>query len=222
MTAPRVIILGAGGHGKVIACALQARGTEVVGFVDDRASELSAEVMQIPVLGPMAWLLTEVSSRQAFRIALGIGDNVQRHALSVQLAQAGYALATVTHPAAIIAPSAELKEGTVVLAGAVINAEARVGRGVIVNTGAIVEHDTHVGDFAHLSPNAALGGGARVGAFAHLGIGSIVLPRVSIGDGTILGAGGVAHRDLPPDVTAVGVPARIISSHNPPSDGARR
>lgn len=112
--------------------------------------------------------------------------------------------------AAVVASSAELGRGTVVMGCATINSEARLGEGVIVNTGAVVEHDVEIGDYAHISPNASLGGASRLGTGSHLGLGAVVLPGVSVGSESIIGAGAVVLKDLPSKIVAVGVPARIL------------
>ena len=197
-----IVIVGAGGHGKVVCDALQTTGEQVAGFCDD-AKPVDSRVLGLPVLGDTEWLIANPA-----RVALAIGDNARRKAVADRLEAAGCTLVAAIHADATIAPSASLAPGTVVMARAVVNPDARIGRGAIINTGAVVEHDCFVGDFAHLSPSCALGGAARVGALAHVGLGAVVLPLVSVGERTIVGAGAVVNRSTPNDVVVRGVPAR--------------
>lgn len=198
-----IVIVGAGGHGKVVCDALQSMGEIVRGFCDDSKSR-GDRVLDLPVLGDTAWLEANPA-----RIALAIGDNGRRKAVCARLEAAGSTPVVVVHAAATVASSATIAPGTVVMARAVINPDAIVGHGAIINTGAIVEHDCVVGPYAHLSPASALGGGARVGELAHVGLGAVVLPLVEVGARSIVGAGAVVNRSVPHDVVVRGVPARV-------------
>lgn len=203
-----IVVYGASGHGKVVADILSNIDEgSLAGFVDDRRELSGTTVMGKPVLGDGEWLL---QPGRSLRVALGIGDNQARRRVAARCAAAGVDLVTAIHPSAVVASTARIGLGTVVMAGAAINPDADVGSAAIINTGAVVEHDVVVGEFAHMSPNAAAGGAARIGSLAHLGLGAVVLPLVTIGDNTIVGAGAVVNRDLPANVVAVGVPARVI------------
>lgn len=203
----RVVIYGAGGHGKVVADVATQSGNIVTGFVDDDITTGCAARLPLPLLGNRSYLCQGLPASD--RVALGIGDNSQRMAAAQFLARNHVALATMISPFAVVSSSARVGVGTVIMPGAVVNAMAQIGDGVIVNTGAIVEHDVTVGNFVHLSPHSTLGGGAQIGELAHVAIGSTVLPGVRIGARSILGAGAVATRDVPDDVIALGIPARI-------------
>jgi sugar O-acyltransferase (sialic acid O-acetyltransferase NeuD family) len=205
----RIFVYGASGHGKVVADILISNGeTEFVGFVDDNEELLGIATMGFPVLGDGEWLRQEASSSRV-AVAIGTGESRSRQLVTERCSHWGIELLTVVHPAATVSRAARLGPGTVVMAGAIINPEASVGAGVIVNTGAIVEHDVEIGDYAHVAPNAAMGGASRLGAFSHLGLGAVVLQRVSIGSHVIVGAGAVVVENLPDQVVAIGVPARI-------------
>jgi sugar O-acyltransferase (sialic acid O-acetyltransferase NeuD family) len=200
---PKAVVYGAGGHGKVVADLLMVAGAyELLGFVDD-VRKPGDRVFELVVLGPGEWLRTDAA--HGVEVALGIGDNAARKDLASRCPRPPL---VVIHPSAVVARSARLGAGTVVMANATVNPDARVGEGVIINTGSVVEHDCVVGDYAHLSPNAALGGGAQLGAGVHLGLGAVVLPKVCVGARSRVGAGAVVNRDLSEDVVAVGVPAR--------------
>lgn len=199
---PVLVVYGSSGHGKVVCDVLHAAGHTVDGFVDDDPARHGSLVLGLPVLGGGQALVGK-----AARVALGIGDNRARAKVAAIVASSGGSLVTCVHPRAVVAPSAQLGEGTIVMAMAVLNPDARVGRAVIVNTAAVVEHDCVVEDYAHVSPNSVMGGGCRVGAFAQLGIGATMLPGTAIGEGALVGAGGVVVRDIAAGAVARGVPA---------------
>lgn len=203
----KVIVYGAGGHGKVVADILIAGGEhQVAGFVDDNQSLCGSEVRGLPVLGGQRWL-QEKTTNGEFAIALGIGDNRLRRQIAERCGPVR--LLVAVHPAAAVSKAAFLGDGTVVMAGAVVNPDAQVGLGVIINSGAVIEHDVVVGNYAHVSPNAAMGGGSRLGAESHLGLGAVILPGVSVGERAVIGAAAAVIRDIPDDRVALGVPARI-------------
>lgn len=212
--AERVLVWGAGGHGRVVADVVRAAGGTVSGFVDRDAARVGrpAAPGAPPVLLSEADLLRLLADGQADgawdALALGIGDNRAR--LRAFAAAAGGPWPVVAHPSAVLSPSAGLQAGTVVMPLAALNADARVGRAVIVNTGAVVEHDCVVGDGAHLSPRCVLAGGARVGEGAWVGAGATVLPGVSVGPWAVVGAGAVVVRDVPGGTVVAGVPARPL------------
>jgi len=206
-----IYVYGAGGHGKVVAEIVQAAGLPLAGFVDDAASGFHDSVLGLPVHAVGPWL-ERCENRERIGIALGIGNNGSRQTVASRCLSSGFGLLTAVHPSAVISPSSRILPGAVVMPRAVINADAQLGLGVIVNTGAVVEHDCIVEEYAHLSPNSALGGGVRVGAFSHVGIGAVAIPGVKIGARTTIGAGAVVVCDVPDDVVAYGVPARVRSA----------
>jgi sugar O-acyltransferase (sialic acid O-acetyltransferase NeuD family) len=207
----RLVVYGAGGHGKVVADILLACGERVTGFVDDRAPP-GEMVLGLPVLGPRA-----VLAGGDYRVALGIGDNSLRATVAADCLAERCELVTAVHPRAVVAASATLEEGVVVMALAVVNPGTTIGRGAIINTGAVVEHDCSVGAFAHVSPNATLGGGCRIGDLAQLGIGATMLPGRAVGARALVGGGSLVARDIEGSSVAKGVPARATRR----VDGAR-
>jgi sugar O-acyltransferase (sialic acid O-acetyltransferase NeuD family) len=214
VTIQRLFVYGAGGHGTVIGDILIVRKEpSFAGFIDDRFELHGRSILGFPVWGDGSWLAREVKNGRV-AVALGVADNPARQKMALNCLDWGAELATVVHPAASISSSARLGSGTSVMAHAVVNPNAEVGMGVIVNTAAVIEHDVKVGDFAHISPNAAMGGVSRIGALSHLGIGAVVIHCVSIGARAIVGAGAVVVRDIPDNVVAFGVPARIRRSHD--------
>ena len=213
----RVLIVGAGGHGHVVADALicsrrEGSDLEAVGFVDDDPSLEGATIMGLPVLGSTA-RLGRVDHDAVF---VAIGDNVSRAQLFGRLVAAGERVVTIVHPRAVVAATARVGSGVLVCAGAVVNAAAVLGDNAIVNTGATVDHHCILGAHSHIAPGAHLGGGVEVGEGSLLGIASAVVPGRRVGRWCVVGAGAVVTRDLPDRVTAVGAPARIVRRH--PSD----
>lgn len=209
MSMQKVIVYGAGGHGKVVADILLARkNPNFAGFVDDRAELQGSMVLGLPVLGDGRWLQQE-ARKMKVAVVPGVGDNFARQRLIQKCRAWGTELVTLVHPAASVSDSARLGPGTVVMAQAAINPDARIGSGVIVNTGAIVEHDVVIGDYAHIAPNAAMGGASGLGDYSFLGLSAAVRHCVTIGSQSIIGAGAVVVHDIPDYVVAFGVPAVV-------------
>jgi sugar O-acyltransferase (sialic acid O-acetyltransferase NeuD family) len=167
-----VLILGAGGFGRAVCeTLLQQGGTTVLGFLDDRAGDL-AEVDGLPLLGRCSDL--GLAAARGARLVLAIGRNADRARLAQHSAGLGLALHTVLHPQAVVARSARIGEGSIVMAGAVLGANVRLGRGCIVNYGAVLDHDCQLDDFARLGAGACLGGAVHLGAGCHVQEGAVV------------------------------------------------
>lgn len=196
----RLIIIGAGGHGKVIADNAVQNGYTDIRFLDDRAE---GECMGFPIAGTTAGLKEWDDGATDF--VIGIGNNALRKELA---RKHDVSWATLIHPSAVVGLRARVGRGTVVMAGAVINACATVGEHCIINTRAVVEHDNVIEDFVHLSPCAALGGTVHVGQMTHVGIGAAVRNNIRICPLATVGAGAVVTRDIEESGTYVGVPAR--------------
>ncbi len=185
---PRLLIVGAGGHGRSVAEAvLMADHFSLVGFLDDDAFARREEVWGLPVLGPATAF--ENYANKATHAVVAIGNNVLRQKLFVQLQAAGFALARVIHPNAIVSPRALLGSGVAVMAGAIVGTEATLGQGCIVNCGAVVDHHAHVHEFGHLGVNACMAGGSVLGALAWMQAGSAIGYGVQIATGTVLRPG---------------------------------
>lgn len=211
--ARNLLIIGAGGHGRVVADIAKRQGVyNILGFMDDNQTGI---INGVPCLGPIdsvESILQDVGT-QSVDVVIGIGSNQIRKEVALRiskvLSQYGVSYATVVDPSAVVSSHAQLGHGTVVLPNAVVNANAFVGEHVIINTAATVDHDCCVQDFAHLSPGVHLAGDVWVGEGTHLGIGAVVIPGIRIGCWSIIGAGSVVVRDIPDGVTAYGVPCRV-------------
>lgn len=200
-----VLILGAGGHAKVIADILMSQGTRVRGFLDDDPQLWGEMRLGLPVLGAIGHYL----EYEPDGLVIGIGDNPVRRRIAERLgARAQKLWCNAVHPRATLARSVRSGQGIVVGAGAVINPDTVLGDHAIINTGATVDHDCTINDFVHVAPGAHVAGGVSIGEGALLGIGSSLIPNISIGAWTIIGAGSVVTGDLSAELIAFGVPAR--------------
>lgn len=196
-----LVIMGAGGHAKVVADVARSLGWNVDCFVDTTNPEREGEAF--------AGALITAALPQATHAAVAFGDNANRLAMARRLMAEGWSLPVLVHPSAVVSSSARLGAGTVVMAQAVVQADATVGMACIVNTGAIVEHDCVLGDGVHLAPRSCLCGTVTVGEQTFVGAGSVVREKMTIGARVRLGAGSVVVAPLPDDVLAMGVPARV-------------
>lgn len=206
------IILGAGGHARVVADALLAAGQRVRGFIDSNPSRHGTRLLDLPVLGNED--LLDHESPLAVLLVNGIGSAGSMETRQRVYASAkarGFSFATVVHPAALVARSARLAEGVQVLARAVVQPLAVIGENSIVNTGAIVEHDVAVGSHVHISPGCVLAGEVRIGDKVHVGVGATVIQQVTIGSGSFVAAGAVVVGNVAEGTRVVGVPARVSS-----------
>ena len=202
----KIAIVGASGHGKVVADLAELCGFEVT-FFDD-AYPQRQNVTHWTVAGSFADLLNQ---QQKYSCAIvAIGNNPIRMKLSKQLSEKGFTLPTLVHPKAVISQYASINNGSVVFAYVVVNAFAQIGSNCIINTAAVVEHDCVLGDGVHLSPNVALAGGTVVGDYCWLGIGTVTLQLARVGNNSIVGANSTVIKDIPADVTAIGSPAKVI------------
>lgn len=193
----RIVVLGAGGHAKVVISTIVAAGGAIAGIYDDDEGKRGRSILGHTV--------NASPSECRGDAVIAIGDNAQRERVARAMT---YQWRTVVHPSAHVDPSAILGAGVVIFAGAIIQPDVVLGDHVIVNSGATIDHDCSVGDFAHIAPGVHLAGGVQVGRGAFFGIGSVVLPGLKIGAWATVGAGAVVIRDLPERAVAYGVPAK--------------
>ena len=200
----QVIVIGASGHGKVVADIVRRSDDTLLGFLDDNEA-LPPEIAGIPVLGKVV----DYARYPNASFVVGIGSSAIREKIAHQLD--GVRWYTAIHPSAVIsALDTQIGAGSVIMANAVINPSAHIGAHCIINTSAVVEHDNHVEDFTHISVGAKLGGTVSVGAHTWVGIGATVSNNVSICDHCMIGAGAVEIHNIKESGTYVGVPARKI------------
>lgn len=213
MTRTPILVVGAGGHAKVVLDVLERMGTyEMVGLLDDNADRQGTMHAGHKVIGTLE-SLPQLRQEGVTGAIIALGDNARRRQVYMQAQQAGFAMVQAIHPSAQIGARVVMGGGTLVVAGVVVNADADIGVNVILNTGATVDHDCQIGAHVHISPGVHLAGRVIIGEMTHVGIGAVVLPNLRIGRNSIIGAGAVVRDDVPDNVIVVGNPARILKQN---------
>lgn len=209
-----IVLIGGGGHARVVADIIELIGAYcIIGFTELRQECLLAR-KSLPYLGNDE-VLPELVRKGITNAAIGVAgfkNNLRRNLYSRCL-NLGFDLPTLCHPGAILARSALIGGGTVVMASSIINPGVIINENVIINTGAIIEHDCRIGHSAQIGPGAVLCGNVTVGEEAFIGAGACIIQGVNVGAGSFIGAGAVVTKDVPPGVTVAGNPARIIKSN---------
>lgn len=198
----RLVIIGASGHGKVIADIAVKSGYKDIVFLDD--NENVKECAGFPVIGKVSDAVTMEDDK-----IVAIGNAEIREKIQGQLSN----LVTLIHPSAVVSRRVRISKGTVVMAGAIINSDVAIGKGCIINTGASVDHDCKLGDFVHVSVGAHVAGTVSIGIKTWIGAGATVSNNVSICDNCMIGAGAVVVKDVIESGTYVGAPARKIKNY---------
>ena len=210
----RIVIIGAGGHGREVADILRHQSQldneiELVGFVDDNPAIHGQSIDGLPVLGGWSWF--DGMDRAGVTVVCAVGSPEICRRLVRRAKELGLSFASAVSPLAHISASAHLGEGVTVFPNVVINTRAFIDSYSILNVAVTVSHDTRVGPYSNINPGAHLAGNVTIGEGCYIGMGANVIQGCSIGEWSVVGAGAVVVRDLPANVTAVGVPARIIS-----------
>ena len=205
-----LIVIGAGGHARVLLSTLLQLERRVLGFAE-RESSAEKMLLGIPCIGNDEAVLAYHPEEVLLVNGIGsVGCIERRLTVYEQYIGRGYRFAAIIHPSAILAPDAEIAEGAQIMAGAIIQTGCTLRENSIINTGAQLDHDCVIDVHAHIAPGAVLSGSVQVGARAHVGAGATVIQGVRIGSDAIVGAGAVVLSDVPPSCTVVGVPARPI------------
>ena len=205
-----LVIFGIGGFGREaleIAEAMNDRTAlwNVLGFLDDARPQHGTEVNGYPVLGDGMWLADHRAD-----VVVCVGQSAVRRRVVLDLHERYRArFATLIHPASVVARRSGVGAGSVVFPGVVIGTQSRIGDQVLVSRNAAVGHDVEVRDYVNIFPAACISGHSRIGEGAEIGSNVTVIPKVQIGDWSVVGAGAVVVRDLPGNVVAVGIPARV-------------
>lgn len=209
-----IVIIGAGGHAKVIADIILKRKEllneklNIIGFLDDGYKNLKyTKIFDIPILGDTN-LIEKLEQEKKYNYIIGIGNNEIREKISSKFSNLNYY--TAIHPKSIIGIDVIIEEGTVVMANTVVNSGTKIGKHCILNTGSIIEHDNNIEDYCHLSPNSTLCGTVKIGKNSWVGANSTIIQNRNIGENSMIGAGSVIIRDIPSNCTVVGNPGKII------------
>ncbi|WP_179107277.1 acetyltransferase [Sediminibacillus massiliensis] len=202
-----MILIGNGGHSKVVKDILHAMDHSLIAILDDKFElEFIKDGM---IYGPLSSIYR--LHAPDVKVLITIGNNFIRKKLSDSLNLPKEQYGTIVHPTALVSATVRLGSGTVVMPHAVINADAKIGEHCIINTGSIIEHECHIGSYVHVSPNATLTGNVRVGTGSHIGASATVIPGKQIGNWATIGAGSTVIHDIPDHSTAVGSPTRLVS-----------
>ncbi|WP_165003232.1 MULTISPECIES: acetyltransferase [unclassified Enterococcus] len=201
------IIIGAGGHAKVILETLRLENKKIYGFFDDNNVKLQGLKYLGTIKELNKWTDKE---KEKYKFIIAIGDCAVRKKIVEQLNLSSEQYGVAIHPSAILAESISIGPGTVIFANAVLNPDAVIEKHVIINTGCIVEHDCIIKSYVHLSPGVALAGGVRVGIGTQIGIGSQCIQTKKIGSWCMIGAGSTIVKDIPSHTLVYGTPAKIM------------
>lgn len=194
-----MVIFGASGHAKVIIDCLEASNFVLKGIFDD--DETKKELLGYKVFGSY-----DIAILPKEKLVIAIGNNQIRERLSKLIK---HIFGVIKHPTALIHNNVLIEEGSVIFHYAIIQSSAKIGKHVIVNTKSSIDHDCIISDFVHIAPNATLCGGVTVGEGTLIGAGSVIIPNVKIGKWAIIGAGSVIIEDVPDFAVVVGNPGKI-------------
>lgn len=204
-----VIVLGAGGHAKVLIDALLLSGRNIVGIADNDISRHGKTILGVPVIGDDEAVFSHPPAGVALVNGLGSVQSTEaREKLFSKFKEEGYFFANVIHSAATVSSDAQVGEGAQIMAGTVIQPGSSIGINSIINTKASIDHDCRIGHHVHIAPGATLSGNVDVGDSVHIGTGVVVIQGIKIGRGSTIAAGAVVVRDVPPSAIVKGVPGR--------------
>lgn len=209
MTKP-VIVIGAGGHARVLVDCLRLDNVNIVGVLD-KCPPSEDRTGKLPIIGDDRAIFDY--SCDAVELVNGIGsvgDTGLRTNIFNKFKKLGYSFRSVIHPRAIVAEDCVLEEGVQVMAGAVINPGTHIAADTIVNTGAVIDHECKIGSHVHIAPGVTISGGVQVGDGSHIGTGAIIIQGVNIGERALIGAGAVVIHDVASASKVVGVPAKVM------------
>lgn len=206
----KIILLGGGGHAKVLIELIMRDGRyEIIGILDSQL-KIRSLVRDVPVLGDDG-LLAELYKIGVNRACIGVGsvkDNTRRKRLYERVKQYNFSVPCLIHPSAIISENAKVSEGVQIMAGAIVQTGSKIGENTIVNTGSIIEHDCNIGEHVHICSGAVISGGCTIDKGVFIGAGATVIQGVKIGRDSIVAAGAVVTRDVPDGAKVMGVPAK--------------
>ncbi len=206
-----VIVIGAGGHARVMVEALKRCSMTVIGATDIAPEKKGTSIADVPVIGDDSAVAGYGPGDVV--LANGVGSTGlpnERRRIFEGFKKKGYSFASVVHPSAVVSSDVSILEGAEVMAGAVIQPGCSIGRNAIINTSASIDHDSVIGDHVHVAPGATLSGGVRVGDATHIGAGAVVIQGIRIGSGCVVAAGALVVRDVPDGSTVMGAPAKEV------------
>lgn len=206
----RYILIGAGGHAKVIVDILLSTDQEIIGFIDDNI--IDEGPYGLPFLGTTKHIEDYQTKYPEARYIVAIGDNGVRESIVNGLKGFNVQFGRAIHSTAVIGSDVCLGDGCVVMPNVVVNAGTIIGEHAILNTASTIDHECKIGSYSHISPGVHLAGGVTVGSCSHIGIGVSIIQGMSIGTETVIGAGACVVNNIPDKVKAVGCPAKVINT----------
>ncbi len=213
MVVKPLIVVGAGGHAKVLISTLGLLDMKIEGICENNAELVGKNFAGYQLMSENE-VFSRYSPASVYLVnAVGsVGVTKNRSDVFERFKAHGYLFQTIVHPKAVLASTVCLGEGAQIMAGAILQDEVAIGVNSIVNTGAIVDHDCEIGNHCHIAPGATLSGGVRVSNSSHIGTGAVVMQKIRIAEGVVIGAGAVVNRDTDPRSCYVGVPAKYLKS----------
>lgn len=214
MSSP-VIIIGSGGHAKVLIDTLIKQNIAILGITETNDNLLNNSILGIPIIGDDE-VITNYSP-QKIALVNGIGSTIstkKRAEIYSTFKKLGYRFASVIHPSVIIGEDVKLAEGVQLMAGVIIQSGSIIGENTIVNTKASIDHDCIIGSHVHIAPGVTISGNVRIGGNTHIGTGATIIQGLQVGNDSLVAAGAVVVNNIPNNVKAIGVPARISNKSN--------
>ena len=212
MVKKRLILIGGGGHCKVIISQIKLTGDfDIVGIVDNY-KPIGSRIIDVDVIGKDEDLLGFYKRGINYALVTvgSVKDNTKRELLFQLAEKIGFEFPVIISPYAIVDKDVNIECGTVIMPGSIVNIHSLIGKNCIINSGAIIEHDCKIGNHCHIAPGVHISGGVEIGDLVFVGIGSTIIQNIKIGKGAVIGAGSVVIRDVPQNVIIAGNPARII------------
>ncbi|OAM92779.1 UDP-perosamine 4-acetyltransferase [Pelosinus fermentans] len=206
-----VIIIGAGGHAKVLIDILKMNDAKVIGMTDENIINSNFDIMNVPIIGNDNVILDYSTQEISLVNGVGsIGSTKRRQHLFEKFKDGGYSFHNTVHVSAILAKDISYGEGIQIMAGAVIQPGCKLGSNIIINTRASIDHDCIIHDHVHIAPGVTISGGVVIGEGAHIGTGAVVIQGIKIGKNGIVGAGAVVIKDVADNQLVVGIPAKAV------------
>lgn len=205
-----LVIIGAGGHARVVTDAVKESGFHLAGIIDIdyQGGGRQETILGIPVIGDMSALDKFEPGNTA--VVIAIGDCAKRAELYTKIKAIGFRLPFIIHPTAIVSKHVDIEGGVFINTGVIINAEVKIRENTIINTAAVIEHEVTIGRHCHLAPGVRIGGRTNINDYVFIGIGSNVINGINIGHNAIIGAGSVIINDVGAATTVVGAPGKMI------------
>lgn len=212
----KVVILGAGGFAREVLDIIRACNKvdfqyDFLGFIDENPTTHGKVLNDFPVLGGLDWL----ARYGDVRAICGIGNPAIKKKVVAKASALGIGFCSLIHPSAILTPFVSIGKGVVITAGTIMTNQITIGDHVIINLDVTVGHDCAIGNFSTVAPGVHISGNVQIGEGCDIGTGAAIIQGITIGEWTIVGAGAVVTKDLPANVTAVGVPANVIKTRDP-------